>query len=299
MQPILQVDQLKKQFNGVAAVDGVSFDVHEGTCLGLLGPNGAGKTTTVEMMEGIKSPDGGKILYRGNGLDNDFKNRAGIMFQSTALQDFITVQEALELFQCFYPHTTDLHKIIEDCALAEFLHKDTAKLSGGQRQRVLLAIALLNDPDIIFLDEPTTGLDPQARHNFWQLIHKIKQQNKTIVLTTHYMDEAYELCDSIIIMDRGEIIAEGTPKALLAEHFNDVVMQIPASSALEALLGSTEDNAGLKINRRQRGIEIFTADINITVQQLLASNVSLSGMQIRERTLDDLFLELTGKALRQ
>lgn len=299
MQPILKVEYLKKHFNGLVAVDGVSFDVYEGTCVGLLGPNGAGKTTTVEMMEGIKHPDEGEILYRGSRLNNDFKNRAGIMFQSTALQDFITVEEALELFQCFYPQAADLQQIKEDCSLTEFLKQDTAKLSGGQRQRVLLAIALLNDPDILFLDEPTTGLDPQARHNFWQLIHKIKQKNKTIVLTTHYMDEAYELCDRIIIMDHGQIIAEGTPKALLARHFNDVIIKIPISSALESLLASTEDNAGLIINRRQNDIEICCADINLTVQQLLAAGVSLAGMQVRERTLDDLFLELTGKALRQ
>lgn len=299
MQPILKVEHLKKQFNGLVAVDGVSFDVEEGSCVGLLGPNGAGKTTTVEMMEGIKSADEGEILYRGNRLNNDFKNRAGIMFQTTSLQDFITVEESLELFQCFYPQAADLQQIIKDCSLTEFLKQDTAKLSGGQRQRVLLAIALLNDPDILFLDEPTTGLDPQARHNFWQLIHKIKQKNKTIVLTTHYMDEAYELCDRIIIMDHGQIIAEGTPKALLARHFNDVVIKIPLSSALEALLGSTDDHAGLTVNRRQNDIEICSADINLTVQQLLAAEVNLTGMQIRERTLDDLFLELTGKALRQ
>ena len=299
MQPILQVEKLFKQFNGVKAVKGVSFEVSEGTCLGLLGPNGAGKTTTVEMMEGIKRPDSGAIKYRGDKLGKRFKNQAGIMFQSTALQDFITVQEALDMFSSFYPESADTQQIIKDCALTEFLHQDTAKLSGGQRQRLLLGIALVNNPDVLFLDEPTTGLDPQARHNFWQLIHKIKQQNKTIVLTTHYMEEAYELCDRIIIMDHGEIIAEGTPKALLAEHFNDIVIQLPKSSALASLLGSTEDNAGLDVNQHQQGVEICTSDINLTVQQLLAANVSLSGMQIRERNLDDLFLELTGKALRQ
>jgi len=299
MQPILQVEQLHKYFNDLKAVNGVSFEVPEGICLGLLGPNGAGKTTTVELLEGIKQADAGKILYRGNELDDSFRNRAGIMFQSTALQDFISVEEALHLFQQFYPKTMDLQQIIDDCALAEFLHQDTAKLSGGQRQRLLLAIALVNDPEIIFLDEPTTGLDPQARHNFWRLIHKIKQQNKTVVLTTHYMDEAYELCDRIIIMDHGQIIAEGTPKELLSQHFNDVIVQIPLSVDLEKLLELSHTSLGLELIRQQNGVEILTADINHTVQQLLAANISLVGMQIRERTLDDLFLELTGKALRQ
>ena len=220
------------------------------------------------------------------------------MFQSTALQDFITVQESLQLFQQMYPQVSDLQQIIEDCALGDFLHQNTASLSGGQRQRVLLAIALVNDPDIIFLDEPTTGLDPQARHNFWQLIHKIKQQNKTIVLTTHYMDEAYELCDEIIIMDHGKIIAQGTPRDLLAEHFNDVVVQIPVSPALDKLMISS-GGAELKVSRQPDGVEICSSDVNQTVELLLAANISLSGLQIRPRTLDDLFLELTGKGLRQ
>jgi len=302
MPPILQAKQLHKQFKQLRAVNGVSFDVAEGICLGLLGPNGAGKTTTVEMLEGIKQPDAGSISYRGAPLDDEFKNRAGIMFQSTALQDFITVEESLGLFQRLYPRVADLQQIIEDCALEDFLQQDTAKLSGGQRQRVLLAIALVNDPDIIFLDEPTTGLDPQARHNFWQLIHKIKKQNKTIVLTTHYMDEAYELCDQIIIMDRGKIIAEGTPRELLSKHFNDVVMQIPQSAALEHLLNSVEKsqiNSKLSASPLHDQVEIRTSDVNETVKILLAAEVSLSGLQIRERTLDDLFLELTGKELRQ
>lgn len=299
MQPILQVEQLHMHFKALKAVNGVSFEVPEGTCLGLLGPNGAGKTTTVELLEGIKQPSAGQVLYRGRELDDSFRSRAGIMFQSTALQDFITVKEALQLFQQFYPENMDIQQIIEDCALHEFLHQDTAKLSGGQRQRLLLAIALVNDPDILFLDEPTTGLDPQARHNFWRLIHKIKKQNKTIVLTTHYMDEAYELCDEIIIMDHGEIIAQGTPRELLSKHFEDVVVQLPDSAELEVLLGSSNSWPEINFVRNQGAIEICTSDINQTVQQLSSAGISLQGMQVRERTLDDLFLELTGKELRQ
>ena len=299
MQPILQVCQLYKQFKRLKAVNGISFEVSEGTCLGLLGPNGAGKTTTVEMLEGIKNPDKGSILYRGAPLDDEFKNRAGIMFQSTALQDFITVRESLELFQQLYPKVSDLKQIITDCALSDFLDQDTASLSGGQRQRVLLAIAMVNDPVIIFLDEPTTGLDPQARHNFWRLIDNIKKQNKTVVLTTHYMEEAYELCDQIIIMDHGEIIAEGTPGDLLAEHFNDVVIRIPYSAALEALLESLSARESFNFSCDQKQIQIYTSDVNETVKLLLAADISLKGLQIRERTLEDLFLELTGKVLRQ
>ena len=299
MQPILQVEHLHKNFNGLKAVNGISFEVQQGECIGLLGPNGAGKTTTVEMMEGIKQPDQGQILFQGKRLDDTFRQRSGVMFQSTALQDFITVYEALQLFQRLYPQTMDLQTIIEDCALTDFLHQDTARLSGGQRQRLLLAISLVNDPDILFLDEPTTGLDPQARHNFWQLVRKIRQQNKTIILTTHYMEEAYELCDRIIIMDHGEILAEGTPEALLSRHFNDVIVQLPVTAALQAVLGEIAGDIHLKTSRMQDLVEIRTADLNATVLQLQSQNISLSGMQIRQRTLEDLFLELTGSALRQ
>lgn len=299
MASLLEVNQLSKFYNGLTAVNGVSFAVAEGSCLGLLGPNGAGKTTTVEMMEGIKQPDSGDILYRGHPLDGAFRARAGIMFQSTALQDFITVEESLELFSRFYPQQADRQQLIEDCSLAEFLQQDTAKLSGGQRQRLLLAIALLNDPDIIFLDEPTTGLDPQARRNFWQLIHRIKQQNKTIVLTTHYMEEAYELCDEIIIMDHGEIIAEGTPRALLSGHFNEVIIQLPLSAEIESILDDLREMTHQALQTTSAGVEIRSADINTTIQQLVQAKVPLQGLQVRDRTLEDLFLELTGEALRQ
>ncbi len=295
MQPILQVKQLHKHFKNHKAVNGISFSVQAGTCLGLLGPNGAGKTTTVEMLEGIKRPDKGSILYRGECLNDEFKNQAGIMFQSTALQDFISVEETLVLFQSLYPKSADLAQIIDDYALSNFLHQQTAKLSGGQRQRVLLAIAMVNDPDIIFLDEPTTGLDPQARHNFWDLIKGIKQKNKTIVLTTHYMEEAYELCDNIIIMEQGDIVAEGSPRDLLSRHFNDVVIRLPVSDELNALLAVPGVAKNLKFTCCSDGIEICTSDVNQAVLQLQAANVSLNGLQVRERSLDDLFLELTMK----
>lgn len=298
MPAVLKVDELTRYFNNLCAVNGISFEVQEGVCLGLLGPNGAGKTTTVEMLEGIKKPDSGQITWRGKPVDEHFRQCSGVMFQSTALQDFITVLEALELFQRFYLHTLDLEQIIKDCALSEFLHQEVAKLSGGQRQRLLLAIALVNDPEVLFLDEPTTGLDPQARHNFWKLIEKIKQQNKTVVLTTHYMEEAYRLCDEIIIMDHGEIIAQGTPEALLSRHFNDVVIKISASPAFERLVAAVDVDM-LDFSRDQASIEIRTSNINETVQQLLHAEVSLEGMLIRERTLEDLFLELTGEAIRQ
>jgi ABC-2 type transport system ATP-binding protein len=226
MSAILQVTNLVKKFGRLTAVDDVSFDIVQGRCFGLLGPNGAGKTTTIELMEGIKTPDSGTILYRGRPLGRDFRNEAGIMFQTTALQEFVTVRETLVQFSRFYPLAADIDELVERFALADFLHRDTRKLSGGQKQRLLLAIALINQPKVLFLDEPTTGLDPQSRRNLWEQVRQVKAEGATILLTTHYMDEAYELCDEIAIMDHGRMIAHDAPDALLSSHFDDVVVQI-------------------------------------------------------------------------
>ena len=293
---LLQVKNLVKHYSSskvlVKAVNGIDITLEAGICFGLLGPNGAGKTTTIEILEGINQATSGEILYKGNQLGKQFRNEAGIMFQSTALQDYITVRETLEMFSKFYPQQTDLNKLIERCNLTEYLEQDNRQLSGGQRQRLLLAIALVNDPDIIFLDEPTTGLDPQARRNFWDLINEIKTEGKTIVLTTHYMDEAYILCDEIAIMDHGKIIAQGTPKVLLEENFNDVILQLPLSEIKEL------DLPLLTTHEKNGHIEITTCDVNGVVELLMKNGISLSQLQIRQRTLDDLFLELTGKELR-
>ena len=241
MQPLLEVHRLVKQYRGVRAVDGISFNIERGTCVGLLGPNGAGKTTTVEILEGIIPATSGEILFKGGPIDDQFRQSAGIMFQNTALQEHITVQETLTLFRSFYRHTRPLNELIASCALGDFLSRDVQKLSGGQRQRLLLAIALLNDPEILFLDEPTTGLDPQARRNFWQLIRDIKAEQKTVALTTHYMDEAYQLCDEIAIMDRGRIIAQGSPQQLLKSHFENSVISLPLDHIPASLKESCRD----------------------------------------------------------
>ena len=214
MPAILEVRKLVKKYPGVIAVDGIHFAVNAGECFGLLGPNGAGKTTTVEIMEGITPPTGGEVLYRGEPVDARFRQEVGIQFQSTALQDFLTVRETLQLFRSFYARGLDVGELSRLCTLGEYLDRDARKLSGGQRQRLLLALALVNDPEVLFLDEPTTGLDPQARRNFWDLIRAIKARHKTVILTTHYMEEAFLLCDRIAIMDHGHIIAEGPPATL-------------------------------------------------------------------------------------
>ena len=289
----LQTIAVSKTYANHRALDKVSIAVGEQSIFGLLGPNGAGKTTTVEILEGIKRPTSGEVLYKGHPLDADFRQEAGIMFQSTALPDFITTRETLSLFRDLYPKSMDLDELIEACSLTEFLNRDAKRLSGGQRQRLLLAIALINDPEIVFLDEPTTGMDPQARRNFWKLIKDIRQRGKTVVLTTHYMDEAYELCDEILIMDHGKIIAEGTPDELLAKHFRDVVVELPRGDLPEHL--NIDDQTVLRSEART---EILTPDVNRTLEILMANNVNLTNMRIRQRTLEDLFIELTGRELR-
>ena len=293
MTALLEVQHLVKRYKNLTAVNDISFDLRAGQCLGLLGPNGAGKTTTVEMLEGITTPTAGTILYKGQPIDQRFRHEAGIMFQSTALQDFLTVGETLRLFQRFYSHTLTIDELVERCSLSELLGRDNRKLSGGQRQRLLLAIALVNDPDVIFLDEPTTGLDPQARRNFWDLVQDIKQRGKTIVLTTHYMEEAYVLCDDLVIMDHGRIIAEGSPDDLLARHFNDSILELPRTDL-------PADSTLTDVTLLDQGdtVEILTRDINTTIGELLGLGASLARLQIRARNLEDLFLELTGKELR-
>ena len=226
MTTALEARNLVKQYPGVLAVDGVSFSVPEGTCFGLLGPNGAGKTTTVEIIEGVTRPTSGEVYYYGEIAGDRFRQETGIQFQNTALQDHITVLETLEMFQDLYERKADLDHVIEQCSLGDLLDRDNRKLSGGQRQRLLLAVALVNRPKLVFLDEPTTGLDPQARRNFWTLVQSIRAEGATIVLTTHYMDEAHILCDEIAIMDEGRIITQGSPEQLLFDKYGDKLINL-------------------------------------------------------------------------
>ncbi len=291
---LLDIRNLSKHYGSVTAVDNISFSIEKGTCFGLLGPNGAGKTTTVEMLEGIVEPDGGEILYEGKPVARSFREQAGIMFQSTALQDFMTVKEALVMFSSFYERNVSVDELVDKCSLHEFVDRDTRKLSGGQKQRLLLAIALINDPKVVFLDEPTTGLDPQARRNFWDLVNEIKAQQKTVVLTTHYMEEASILCDELIFMDHGHIIAEGSPGELLSSSFQDVILELPASLIPQG----HEAGEFERMHRVDDRVEIYTTDVNASVRLLLARQISLEQLRIRSRTLEDLFIELTGKELR-
>ncbi|MEJ2064885.1 MAG: ABC transporter ATP-binding protein, partial [Reinekea sp.] len=260
-------------------------------CFGLLGPNGAGKTTTIEMLEGIQQPTSGQIFLFGQLATKALFERVGIQFQNTALPDYLKVAETIRMFASFYQHSMDFDRLVDLCALGELLKADTRKLSGGQRQRLLLALALVNDPDLLFLDEPTTGLDPQARRQFWELINSIKAQGKSIVLTTHYMDEAQSLCDEVVIMDRGRLIEHGSPQALLQMHFQGVLVQLPKAN----LQGKS---CPLEFNEKNGLVEVLTERVDVTLQQLIALHIPLEGMQIKQANLEDLFLKLTGHALR-
>ncbi|HYM44339.1 MAG TPA: ABC transporter ATP-binding protein [Steroidobacteraceae bacterium] len=290
---LLEVRDLIKRYPATTAVDGVSFSVPEGVCFGLLGPNGAGKTTTVEVMEGILPPTAGEVRYRGEPLGARFREEAGILFQKTALQDFLTVRQCVALFRGLYAHGLEVDEVLRICALEKLAAREARKLSGGQQQRLLLGIALVNDPAVLFLDEPTTGLDPQARRNFWELVQSIKARRKTIILTTHYMEEAELLCDEIAIMDRGRIIAQGPPRRLLSEHFAEVLLELPRQEFPDSARALP-----LKIFDTSDRVEITTHDLEGTLRSLLAAHVPLTNLRIRPPNLEDLFLELTGKELR-
>ena len=293
---LLEARNLVKSYPGVRAVDGLSFRVRRGQCFGLLGPNGAGKTTTLEMLEGILAPTSGEILFDGLPLAASYRERTGIQFQATALQDFQTVGESLAMFANLYQRRADHQRRIEElialCHLADILKRDTRKLSGGQRQRLLLAIALVNDPDLVFLDEPTTGLDPQSRRNFWGLIETVRRRGKTIMLTTHYMEEAERLCDQIAIIDQGRIIAEGVPQQLVRERFPRAMIRLPETAwpADKPLPGDSLIRNG--------EIEIPTAEVPPMLDELERIGAELTALRVETPNLEDLFLKLTGHRLR-
>ena len=237
---VLSVSALKKSYGDVVAVDGVDFEILEGQCFGLLGPNGAGKTTILAMLEGMEEPSGGFISYRGDVLPADYQEYVGIQFQATALQDFLTPFDNLKLFSSFYDDPISMDQLIEQFNLSEFLHRDARRLSGGQRQRLLLALALVHNPEIIFLDEPTTGLDPRSRRDLWKIVVELKDQGRTLILTTHYMEEAEVLCDELLILSHGRTLLHGSPNKLIADASVDNLDTLFLSLTGEKLLKTQE-----------------------------------------------------------
>jgi len=293
MVPILEVKDLSKSYGPLVAVNHVSFAIRPGICFGLLGPNGAGKTTTLEVIENILAPSAGDILYRGQPRSATFKNEVGIQFQQTSLLAMLTVWETLQVFKALYEDTEDLDSLIERCQLQEFKHQRHENLSGGQRQRFLLALALVNRPQLLFLDEPSTGLDPQARRNLWDIVNAIKASGKTIILTTHYMEEAQQLCDEVAIMDHGRIIVQGAPEALIRAHCEGVTVVLPRGSFRQPL-----ESLPLKVQEINGAVHIQTSNIDDCLKQLLAGQVDLSDMSVHSPNLEHVFLNLTGRHLR-
>ena len=291
---LIEIIELKKHYGQIKAVDGVDLTIRRGSCFGLLGPNGAGKTTLIEIIEDIIAPTVGSVRYKGKPRTSGFRQEIGIMFQQTALLSFLTVAETLETFRQLYDVTESVDDLIDLCHLSEVCGQLNDKISGGQKQRLLLALALLNRPQLVFLDEPSTGLDPQARRNLWDIIKAVKAQGRTIVITTHYMEEAETLCDDIAIMDKGRVIARGAPADLITAHCQQATVTLPARHLSDMTVSP-------KWDLRWRGdrVQIRTEQVNAVIEQLLADGVDMNAVNVNTPTLEDVFLKLTGRSLRE
>ncbi len=301
----ISVRGLVKRYGRFTAVNGVSFDVRPGEIFGLLGPNGAGKTTTLEILEGIRRADAGRAFVTGLDIRRErraVQGRIGVQLQATTLFSELTARELLTLYGSFYPQALAPDDLLREVALEEKAKVYPEDLSGGQRQRLALALALVNDPQLIFLDEPTTGLDPQSRHTLWDTVLRLRERGKTILLTTHFMDEAQTLCDRIAILDHGEIIAQDTPSGLinLLGASATIECELTPAVALEAL------RALPGVMDARRGVErvlLYTATLEETLVALLhfaaQRGAKIEHLQVHAPTLEDVFLKLTGRALRE
>jgi len=290
---MLEVKNLIKRYKAVDAVDGISFSIPRGICFGLLGPNGAGKTTALEVIEDIIPPTGGEVLFNGVHRTSSFREEVGIQFQHTTLLNFMTVRETLATFHSLYQETESIEHLVDICRLEDIQGQMNNKISGGQAQRLMLALALINKPKLIFLDEPSTGLDPQARRYLWEIIRNIKENGKTIILTTHSMDEAEYLCDEIAIMDHGKIIAQGSPAELIEQYCEGGTISLPRDNVKNHL--AELPYSYREVNGR---IEIMPDKVNTGLEKLLAMQIDLAGMMVHSPNLEDVFLNLTGRTLR-
>ena len=306
-RPALRVANLRKTYKDVVAVDGIDLNVPAGQCFGLLGPNGAGKTTTIEICEGLTEPDSGEVEVLGLRWASDaqaLRQRLGIQLQETQLTDKLTVGETLRLFRSFFERGPAPEEVIALVQLEEKRDARVVALSGGQKQRLALACALVGDPDLLFLDEPTTGLDPQARRQLWDLIEEFKKAGRTILLTTHYMDEAERLCDELAIMDHGKVIARGKPAELVASIGADHVVDFSTSGASQAIdLAALRQVEGVRDVRSENGsIRIQATELHRAVPALLEElrrqGIPLTELRTHSATLEDVFVSLTGRHLR-
>ena len=294
---IIEVRNLRKTYGITVAVDDISFTVSEGEIFGLLGPNGAGKTTTVECLQGLRHPDSGDI--RVLGLDprtqaQALRRRIGSQLQESALPDRIKVWEALDLFASVTPDALDWHTLLEQWGLADKRKSSFSSLSGGQRQRLFVALSLVNNPEVVFLDEMTTGLDPAARHVAWDLIRAIRDSGTTVVLVTHFMDEAEELCDRIAVVDRGKIVASDTPHGLIAEHASEVRVIFTTDRPDLSWLDNIPDVR--KVIRRGPRVEVEGSGpvLALVAAALVEHGITPSDLRVEQPSLEDVFLKLTG-----
>jgi ABC-2 type transport system ATP-binding protein len=302
--PAIRVGDVRKAYGAVNAVDGVSFEVAPGEIFGLLGPNGAGKTTTMEMIEGLHSPDAGSIEVLGLDIRRNapqIKHRIGVQLQTAALYPQLTVTELLALFATFYARHLPVDRVIDDLGLGEKRYAQVKTLSGGQQQRLSVALALVNDPEVVFLDEPTTGLDPAARQSLWSVIRRLKSQGRTILMTTHYMEEAEALCDRLAIMDHGRILDSGTADALIGRRFRERGVRFGRAGAPDEV--ELTGLPGVKrVVYEDDEVVLYTGDVPATIAALLelatGAGTELDNLMIRRASLEDVFLELTGRALR-
>ena len=306
--PVLRARGLVKRFGALTAVDGLDLELERGTCLALLGPNGAGKTTTIEMLEGITTPDAGSIEILGRTWTSDaegIRERIGVQLQETKLVEKVSVLETLRLFRSFYRNGRELAGVLEIVGLTDKRDARVETLSGGQHQRLSLACALVSQPELLFLDEPTTGLDPQARRRVWEIVERFKREGGTVLLTTHYMEEAEKLADDVVIVDAGKIIAEGTPAAVIGSlHAESIVEVHPRDGAIDRLV----DSALLampgvsEVRREGSALTVVVTDTQASVGALLGHftevGIELESLQTHSPTLEDVFMALTGKHLR-
>jgi ABC-2 type transport system ATP-binding protein len=302
----LRVRNLRKAYKDVVAVNGIDLEVQAGECFGLLGPNGAGKTTTIEICEGLTEPDAGEVEVLGLRWSSDapaLRQRLGIQLQETQLADKLTVAETVRLFRSFYKQGPEPDSLIALVQLEEKRNARVIALSGGQKQRLALACALVGDPDLLFLDEPTTGLDPQARRQVWELIAEFKSAGRTILLTTHYMEEAERLCDRVAIMDHGTVIAQGTPLELIASIGVSHLVEVSSGDGRPVDLAAVRAIAGVRDAREKNGnIRVEAIELHrvlpALLEELRREGIPLTELRTHSATLEDVFVSLTGRHLR-
>ncbi|NPV53972.1 MAG: ABC transporter ATP-binding protein [Firmicutes bacterium] len=299
------VSGLRKSYGNVRAVDGLDLEVESAQIFGMLGPNGAGKTTTVEILIGLRGRDSGDVSVLGYDparRGREIKSRIGVQLQSHGLYPRLTVREVVGLFASFYQNPLPVDEIIEQVGLTAKAKTIVKSLSGGQAQRLAVALAMVNDADLIFLDEPTTGLDPQARRGLWDVIRSMKARGKTVFLTTHYMDEAERLCDTVAVVDHGKVIALGSPSQLISQHFQEQAVEF--SNSISNDRGKLEALPG--VSRAQFDGEratLYTRDVTRTIAALMelvrGGGISIDDVVVRRATLEDVFLKLTGRRIRE